>query len=134
MRCGQDLAAYRVEEVAPRFRVSLATKVTGRRCGSTCIDDYFLRKFLPTRLSPYDLPRLAAFGGQQEQHGSATHEVLRRGEQMLLDRFITLKHSYVGWNDNGEPSETDWIELPPGIGTEDNMANNIRDGQLGITW
>ena len=128
------MAAYKVEEVAPNFRVSLVTQVTGDKCGSSNIDDYFIREFLPARLSDQDLRCLRNLGGPQEQHGSASHEVLRRGEQVLLEDFMTIKHNFKGKLDNGQPSETDWIELPAGVNAEDDPTSNIMNGHLGITW
>ena len=120
--------------MSPNFRVSLVTKVTGRRCGSSCIDDYFIKSYLPNRLTQEEWMRLQELGHRREQHGSATHEVLRRGEQMLLAQFITMKHNFAGWDENNQPSETDWVDLPHVLDARDDMRRNIENNRLGITW
>jgi hypothetical protein len=106
----------------------------GGRYGSTRIDDYFLKHFLSHKLPHEDLELIRGTGGENERHGSAAHVMLRRGEQFLLDRFIPLKHNFKGRDENGEPSATDWIDLPDGVGQVDDPDRNINQGQLGITW
>lgn len=73
-------------------------------------------------------------GSRGEHHGRGAHMVLRRGEQMMLKLFEVIKHNFAGRPPPGQPVLDDVIELPPGIGVQDNPANNIRDGQLFITW
>jgi hypothetical protein len=131
-----DLVCYLVIEVSPQFRVTKITDVSGDHLGATLVDDYFLDVFLPDRLGE-EYGKLLAFGGANE-HGSAGHRVLRRGEQILLKEFVEqIKHEFAGPPGPGETWVDKALDLPVGeneVGYLDNRAKNIRNGQLLITW
>ncbi|KAI0125388.1 hypothetical protein BJ170DRAFT_501363 [Xylariales sp. AK1849] len=126
-----DLVAYRVDEVAPNFRVTKVTKATGDTVGATCIDRYFVNEFLRSRLSQGDLDRLRALGDAAGHRGQGSNRVLGQGEQFLLQQFMAIKHNFAG-----QPAEGDIIDepinLPNGVGEINNPATGIRDGQLFI--
>lgn len=110
-----------------------ADQQEGRRCGAALIDQNFLEKFLPRRLSREDIDTLRFSGGYGDHVGGAAHKSLRRGEEDLLEQFIGLKHSFKGLLDNGREPEPSWVNLPQGVGTLDE-GKLIKHGLLGISW
>lgn len=67
-----------------------------------------------------------------EDYGEGTHVVLRRGERMMLDRFLTIKHEFSGASPESQFGNNP-IPLPQGIGDTDDARRNIKDSQLIIT-
>ncbi|KAI3320302.1 hypothetical protein HD806DRAFT_507127 [Xylariaceae sp. AK1471] len=129
-----DLVSYRVDAVSPNFKVSRVTEVSSGRYGAVCIDEYFLRTFLPECLGREEYERFKAVGTQGKEHASGAHMVLRRGERMVLPKFQTFKHSFKGRLGPGEAGvPAIKIELPEGIGEYVDMANNIEDGKIRVT-
>jgi hypothetical protein len=128
-----DLVSYRVDEVAPHFRVTKVTEVSGGQCGATCVDNDFLYNFLPRKLNQHEYNFIAG-SGPWEEHGEGAHTVLKRHEQFMLKNFMPIKHKFAGRYNSDEEPLVDVITLPEGIGRIDNLASNIQDGQLIITW
>ncbi|KAM7220175.1 hypothetical protein V8F06_004503 [Rhypophila decipiens] len=124
-----DLASYRIDQLPPIFRMTKVTEVTGGLFGATRLDEYFIKRFVPSRLSPSDHRKLL----HAEGHGSGTHVVFSLGEQFLLDKFQIVKESFAGPPTSGAQSEDSWIKLPIGIGDEDDHERGISQGQLKIT-
>ncbi|KAM7208581.1 chaperone protein DnaK, partial [Naviculisporaceae sp. PSN 640] len=125
-----DLVSYRIDQLSP-FRITRVTKVSGGPFGATKIDTCFLQYFLPERLSPSDYKKLCDIGGPQERYGRANHTVLKRGEQIMLDKFEVIKRGFQG-RGPGLP-EYFILDLPPNIGRVDDPARGIRGGQLFIS-
>jgi hypothetical protein len=73
-------------------------------------------------------------GRPQEIHGQGAHNVRRKGEQLMLKDFITIKHTFAGRSDSGQEPAPQVIDLPEGIGLVDIPERNIMNGQLYITW
>ncbi|KAH9884837.1 hypothetical protein F4778DRAFT_799407 [Xylariomycetidae sp. FL2044] len=124
-----DLVSYIVDEVAPLFQVTKVTELSSGRYGSTIIDQAFLYDFLPSRLSTADYEKLMNESRPGQEYGRGTHILYRGGEQQVLQNFLTAKHGYKG----DKTSIPDSIELPEGIGEQDNPEKKIMGGQLLIT-
>jgi len=102
---------------------------TGSRCGATEIDRYFLKTFLSNRLSPEDFATLR--GGETNSHGQGTHVVFTEKEEEILEKFITIKHTFKGRSDTDSrlpPDER--LDLPQDIGSVNSPERGIVDGQL----
>jgi hypothetical protein len=113
----------------------LKQKATGRPVGATRIDEYFLKRFLPSRLTPADYERLQNIDGRARPHRGGSHVVFTAGELMLLKRFEVIKHGFVGRPLSGnEPVRPQYLDLPLGIGSVDDPARGISQGRLCITW
>jgi hypothetical protein len=108
--------------------------VVGGPFGATCVDRCFLNEFLPTRLGEAAYVALMSIGGPQEQHGSGSHTVLRRGNQYMLDQFLVLKHTFEGRPEDGQEPQVNWIRLPDILNVPNDTLNNIENNRLGITW
>ena len=125
----QDLMWYRVDETAPRFRFSRhrSARASGGSFGSTCVDRRFL-EFLSERLDDSDY--IAQAG---EQHfGGGGHFIIQRGQQILLEQFITAKHAFKGPH---ESPDDNLLDLPEGlIGDTRSRDPDIRSGKLRISW
>ena len=126
-----DLVSYRIDQLSP-FKITKITAVSGGTFGATRIDNYFLQVFLPNRLSPGDYKRLLDMGGAKERYGRANHTVLKRGEQIMLERFEVIKREFKGRGPAGQ-SENYVLDLLPGIGQVDDPSRGIQGGQLFIS-
>ncbi|KAK3687821.1 hypothetical protein B0T22DRAFT_405788 [Podospora appendiculata] len=129
-----DLVSYRVDQLTPNFIVTKVTEVSGGNFGATRVDEHFLKRFLPTRLSPNDYDTLMNIGGIAERHGNGSHVVFTKGEQIMLERFQIIKHKFAGRPQPGEQAEPDYIDLPENIGLEDDPQRGISQGRLRITY
>jgi hypothetical protein len=130
-----DLVSYRIDQITPEFKITKITPVSGGPFGATNIDNCFLQEFLGQRLGPANYSKLLSMGGAQERHGRANHNVLKRGEQLMLERFEVIKREFKGRTHEGR-AEDMVLDLPPGIGlnnTDDDRQRNIRGGQLTVT-
>ncbi|KAK3319151.1 hypothetical protein B0H66DRAFT_498128, partial [Apodospora peruviana] len=129
-----DLASYRIDQLVPNFKMTKVTEVSGGFFGATRIDEYFVKRFLPERLSPSDYDALLAIGGNAERHGSGSHVVFTLGEQIMLGRFQRIKEAFAGPPPPGQEAEDDYIDLPEGIGSEDDPERGIEAGRLRLTY
>lgn len=131
-----DLVSYRIDQMTPEFKITKITPVSGGRFGATRIDNCFLHEFLEARLGPANYNRLLSMGGARERHGGANHNVLKLGEQLMLERFETIKRKFEGRMPDGRAGEDMVLDLPPSIGqnnTDDDQRRGIRGGQLTVT-
>ncbi|KAK0627759.1 hypothetical protein B0T14DRAFT_422206 [Immersiella caudata] len=127
-----DLVSYRIDQLSP-FKITKVTAVSGGPYGATKIDNCFLQEFLPQRLSPGAYRKLLNIGGARERYGRANHTVLKRGEQMMLDRFEVVKREFKGRAAAGQAGGSYILDLPPDIGQVDDPSRGIQGGQLFIT-
>ncbi|KAK4447447.1 hypothetical protein QBC34DRAFT_303234 [Podospora aff. communis PSN243] len=125
-----DLVSYRIDQLSP-FKITKVTAVSGGNFGATKIDNCFLQEFLPNRLSPACYRKLLNMGGASERYGRANHTVLKRGQQIMLDRFEVIKREFKG-RGPGQPQHF-ILDLPPDIGAVDDPARGIVGGQLFIS-
>ncbi len=105
----------------------------GAPCGATRIDRYFLEEFLPYSLGPAEHEKLLNYGGGGATSRGGSHEILKPGEQFMLERFQTIKHGFVGRDDSNQQPASDFIDLPGGVGEHDD-TERISNGQLAISW
>ncbi|KAG7284675.1 hypothetical protein NEMBOFW57_009284 [Staphylotrichum longicolle] len=131
-----DLVSYRIDQMTPEFKITKITPVSGGRFGATRIDNCFLHEFLEARLGPANYNRLLSMEGASERHGGANHNVLKLGEQLMLERFEIIKREFEGRTPDGRAGKDMVLDLPPSIGrnnTDDDQRRGIRGGQLTVT-
>ncbi|KAK0706431.1 hypothetical protein B0T26DRAFT_680119 [Lasiosphaeria miniovina] len=129
-----DLVSYRIDQLSP-FKIAKVTAVSGGSFGATKIDNCFLQEFLPNRLSPACYTKLLNMGGARERYGRANHTVLKRGEQIMLERFEVIKREFEGREPGpaGQQPQYFILDLPPDIGAMDDPSRGIVGGQLFIS-
>lgn len=110
------------------------TDVSGGNYGATLIDDFFIQTVLPSRLRGDDYTKLMRIGDAKNEHNQGTHIVLREGEQIMLEKFQTIKHNFKGRSETDEEPVHQYLTLPNGIGREDRPEDNVIGGQLILTW
>ncbi|KAI1737444.1 hypothetical protein F4680DRAFT_214502 [Xylaria scruposa] len=128
-----DLVSYKVSVVSPNFVPIRVTDVSSGRHGATNIDRYFLKRFLREKLGDNEYEKLLAIGAQRERYRSCEHTILRRGERFMFDKFKDIKEGFKGKAKPGNPPNNHSIELPDGIGEDDDPLHGIRDGKIVIT-
>ncbi|KAK6501249.1 hypothetical protein TWF481_009090 [Arthrobotrys musiformis] len=108
-----DLISYRVEAVEPAFKLAEAAIGTGEKCGSSYIDEAFLR-LLRKKIGPqFDDSRI--WNKKDIGRGSA-----------LMKTFDSIKRSF------GQTTNDVWfIELP--VDVEDDEPNGIMENELEFT-
>ncbi|KAK4188114.1 hypothetical protein QBC35DRAFT_451557 [Podospora australis] len=119
-----DLVAYRIDQVQPAFQISRVTELSSGRYGATRIDEYFIKTFLPYRLSEDDYRILTE--DSESDTGSGPHVRFTKNEQFMLDSFQHVKHKFAG-------TEGDEIILPGEIGRLDDPVRGISGGSLHIS-
>ncbi|KAM7182876.1 hypothetical protein V8F20_012817 [Naviculisporaceae sp. PSN 640] len=128
-----DLASYRIDSLEPHFKMTKVTEVSGGLFGATRVDEHFIKRFVPSRLSTDDYKKLLEFDKGAERHGSGTHVVFSPGEQHMLSHFQIIKERFAGPPNPGERSQDNWVDLPKGIGLEDDPQRGISQGRLRVT-
>jgi hypothetical protein len=53
---------------------------------------------------------------------------------VILQRFLDIKHNFVGHTDPDQPAPVNFIELPEGVCDHDMPERNIKDGSMMLTW
>ncbi|KAK6532387.1 hypothetical protein TWF281_006576 [Arthrobotrys megalospora] len=108
-----DLISYEVEQVKPGFRLREAVIGTGGKCGSSYIDEAFI-KLLRQKIGPqFDNDRI--WNKKDISRGSA-----------LMKTFDSIKRSF------GQTTNNVWyIELP--VSVDDDEANGILENELEFT-
>ncbi|KAM5343202.1 hypothetical protein ACJ41O_014168 [Fusarium nematophilum] len=125
-----DLVSYYVRQLSP-FQPQRITNVTGRQCGATRIDEYFLYTYLPQKLG-HEYELLAPGGLAAVDKARSGQVVLSRGLQFMLDKFQDIKHSFAGRR-HGQSETFEVLDLPEGIGNQNDLSRGILDGQLRIS-
>ncbi|KAK4460502.1 chaperone protein DnaK [Cladorrhinum samala] len=124
-----DLVSYRIDQLEPEFKFTRIGSVSSETYGATLIDRRFLYEFLPERLGPVHHERLLSLGGLRDRHGSSSHNVLKMGEQQLLEEFQRRKFAFAGG-----PCPDMVVGLPKTLSIPDSADGRIRQGQLLISW
>ncbi|KAK4671727.1 hypothetical protein QC764_608200 [Podospora pseudoanserina] len=122
-----DLVSYRVDQDTPSFQVSLVTEMSSGRCGATRIDDYFIKRFLPRRLTPDDYRKVVE--DAESNFGSGPHVLFSRRQQAMLESFQFAKHKFAGV---GTEDEEFRVLLPGDLDIPDNPERGISNGNLQI--
>ncbi|KAI0450091.1 hypothetical protein F5B21DRAFT_517692 [Xylaria acuta] len=125
-----DLVSYKVNAVSPNFIPTRVTDVSSGPYGATKIDRCFLETFLSQRLGKNEYKKLLAFGAQRREYRRGEHTMLRQGEKFMFDKFQDIKEAFKGKPRPGEPPNNRSIELPDGIGEDDNPSREILNGRI----
>ncbi|KAI0532804.1 hypothetical protein GGR58DRAFT_522464 [Xylaria digitata] len=127
-----DLVSYKVDAISPNFTPTRVTNVSSTY-GAPIIDRYFLNTFLKQRFGAPDYQKLLVLRDQDGEYRSSEHTVLRRGEKIMSDRFQPIKKSFKGKPRHGESPSSYHIDLPDGIGEQDDRVRGILNGRMAIT-
>jgi hypothetical protein len=98
----------------------------GNKCGATYIDGSF-EQFVRDRLGEEDWDKLNSSDGLDSSLGG--HNIVKPKVRMLHDRFEPVKHQF-----DGKDHKLGWpIQLPRGIGANDNETKGIISGAIQLT-
>lgn len=97
----------------------------GNQCGATFVDTGFL-DFVKDRLGEDDWLKL---NEAEQNNTTGGHNIIQPKIRILQNKFIPIKHHF-----DGKDKKLGWpIQLPRGIGTNDNEEKGILNGAINVT-
>ena len=91
------------------------------------MDQHFLERFLPERLSKADYDKLMDVDCESERHGSGPHAIFTSEQHITLEKFQAIKHGFAGVPKN------EYLGLPDGICQDENPLRGDERGSVLIT-
>jgi hypothetical protein len=88
---------------------------------------YILQTFLAHRLGFQSYARLLAQGRRPGYDNAGSHGALKKGEQIMLQRFMGIKYAFAGAEEM-DGTVHNALPLPDGVGVRNDPQTELRMG------